>query len=208
MASPVIISRSCRWHRKHWPEMYAKPWEHVLPLNCVANCIGYQWSNVSTTSSQFWLTSYKVRQSGSPSYLASLSDYAPDRSLRSSDKLLLSRPYTSLIMVDKAFSVIAPKIWNDLSFNCSAATCVSDSGFLLGLIGALQSDFVFVFVTSAMPVIYSNHCPIMQSKGRCCQQPWPPTADQPPWPARSAAIGYWAGYRYAGVPFANYGRPM
>jgi len=26
---------------------------------------------------------------------------------------------------DKAFSVSAPKIWNDLSFNCRAATCVN-----------------------------------------------------------------------------------
>ena len=69
---------------------------------------------------------YKARQSGSPSYLASLiSDYVPSRSLRSSDKLLLSRPYTSLVMADKAFSVSAPKIWNDLSFNCHAATCVN-----------------------------------------------------------------------------------
>ena len=53
---------------------------------------------------------------GSPSYLASLiSDYVPSRSLKSSDKLLLSRPYTSLVMADKAVSVCAPKIWNDLS---------------------------------------------------------------------------------------------
>jgi len=40
---------------------------------------------------------YKARQSGSPSYLAFLiSDYVLSRSLRSLDKLLLSRPYTSL----------------------------------------------------------------------------------------------------------------
>jgi len=38
------------------PEFYAKLREHVVPLNCIANCIGYQWSNISTTSSQFWLT--------------------------------------------------------------------------------------------------------------------------------------------------------
>ena len=69
---------------------------------------------------------YKARQSGSPSYLASLiSDSVPSRSLRSSDKLLLSRPYTSLVMADKAFSVYAPMIWNDLSFNCRAATTVN-----------------------------------------------------------------------------------
>jgi len=67
---------------------------------------------------------YKVRQSGSPSYLASLiTDYV--HGLRSSDKLLLSRPCTSFVMVDKAFSVCAPKIWNGLSFNCRAATTVN-----------------------------------------------------------------------------------
>jgi len=115
---------------------------------------------------------YKARQSGRLSYLTSLiSDCVPSRSLRSSDKLLLSRPYTSLVMSDKAFSVNAPKIWNDLSFNCRAATCVnsfkrnlkrehfytayadhshavtvasraSDSVFLLELIGALAIGFV------------------------------------------------------------------
>jgi len=30
----------------------------------------------------------------------------------------------SLVMADKTFSVNAPKIWNDLTFNCRAATCV------------------------------------------------------------------------------------
>jgi len=28
-------------------------------------------------------------------------------------------------MANKAFSVSAPKIWNDLSFNCRSATCVN-----------------------------------------------------------------------------------
>ena len=66
------------------------------------------------------------RAEGSPSYLASLiSDYVPSRSLRSSDKLLLSRSYTSLVMADMALSVSVPKIRNDLSFNCHAATCVN-----------------------------------------------------------------------------------
>jgi len=40
-------------------------------------------------------------------------------------ELLLSCPYTSIVMADKAFSVCAPKIWNDLSFNCRPATTVS-----------------------------------------------------------------------------------
>jgi len=78
-------------------------------------------------------------------------------------------------MADKAFSVTAPKIWNDLSFNCRAATSVSSFErylkrelfytayadhshynsrlsrlrfrfFLLELIGALQIGFIFVSV--------------------------------------------------------------
>jgi len=40
-------------------------------------------------------------------------------------ELLLSRPYTSLVMEDKAFSDCVPKIWNDMSFNCRAATTVN-----------------------------------------------------------------------------------
>jgi len=51
-----------------------------------------------------------------------ISDYAPSRSVRSSDKQLLSRPYTSLVMADEAFSVSATKIWNYLPLNRSAAT--------------------------------------------------------------------------------------
>ena len=35
---------------------------------------------------------------------------------RSSDKMLLSHPYMSLVMADKALSVSAPKVWNDSSF--------------------------------------------------------------------------------------------
>jgi len=95
------------------------------------------------------------------------------RSLRQCN-LLLSRPYTSLVMADKAFFVSAPKICNDLSFNCRAATCVNSFKrnlkrelfytaygtlitpsnsrlsrlrirfFGLGLIGPLQIGFVFV----------------------------------------------------------------
>jgi len=103
----------------HWPELYAKLQEHVVTLNQL------HWlpSNASATNSPFWLQGEAER---SPSYLSSLiSDYVPSHSLRSSDKLLLSHPYTSLVMSDKAFSVCTPMIWNDLSFNCRAATTVN-----------------------------------------------------------------------------------
>ena len=51
--------------------------------------------------------------------------HVPSHSLRSSDKQLLSCPYTSLIMADKPFYVSVSKIWNDLSFNYHDATCVN-----------------------------------------------------------------------------------
>ena len=72
------------------------------------------------------LLTYKVMQSGSPSYLSSvIRDYAPYRSLTSSVRLLLSHFYMSLIMADRAFSVSASQIWNEPSFNFHAATCIS-----------------------------------------------------------------------------------
>jgi len=81
---------------------------HWLPMK---QCIDYKLA----------VLTYKARHSGSPPYLASLiSDYVPSCLPRSLHKLLLNRPYTSLIVVDKAFSVSAPKIWNELSFNCHA----------------------------------------------------------------------------------------
>jgi len=109
----------------HWPESYAKLQEHACSATelrftlhwlPVKQCLDYKLA----------VLTYKARQSGSPSYLASLiTDYTPFCSLRSSDKQLLSRPYTSLVMADKAFAVSAPKIWNYLPLNCRAATCVN-----------------------------------------------------------------------------------
>ena len=77
---------------------------HWLP---VKQCIDYKLT----------VLTYKVRQSGSWLYLASfVSDCVPSCSLRSSDKLLVSHSYMALTyMANKAFSVNAPKIWNDLS---------------------------------------------------------------------------------------------
>jgi len=47
-----------------------------------------------------------------------ISKYVPPRSLRLSDKL---RPYMSIVTVDKAFSVSASMVWNELSFSWCAA---------------------------------------------------------------------------------------
>ena len=92
-------------------------------------------------------------------------------SLRSSDKLLLGRSYTSLVMADKAFSVrarmtclltvalqlvsiVLNAVLNANSFTSRTLITPSNSRlsrlrfrfFLLGLIGALQIGFVFLFV--------------------------------------------------------------
>jgi len=47
-------------------------------------------------------------------------DYLPARTLRSSDKLLLTVPRMALALSAKAFSVSAPSVWNSLSlsYNC------------------------------------------------------------------------------------------
>jgi len=79
-----------------------------------------------------WITyklvviTYKTRSTGNPAYLSHLiHDYQPARTLRSSDKLLLSVPQTTLTLSAKAFSVSAPSIWNSLSYNCRSADVLS-----------------------------------------------------------------------------------
>jgi len=48
-----------------------------------------------------------------PAYLHRLiHDYLPARTLRSSDKLLLTVPRMALALSAKAFSVSAPSVWN------------------------------------------------------------------------------------------------
>ena len=55
----VTISGSCRWHRMHWPESYAKLRDHAVPQKSAIHCIGYHWNNASAISSQFRLTMWR-----------------------------------------------------------------------------------------------------------------------------------------------------
>ena len=65
---------------------------------------------------------YKTRSTSKPAYLSDLrQDYRPVRTLRSSDKLLLSVPRMALAFSAKAFSVSAPSVWNSLSYQCRSA---------------------------------------------------------------------------------------
>jgi len=52
-------------------------------------------------------------------------DYLPARTLRSSDKLLLTVPRMALALLAKAFSVSAPSVWNSLSYNYRSAELLS-----------------------------------------------------------------------------------
>jgi len=69
---------------------------------------------------------YNTIQTNTPSTLASLIDsYRPTRTLRSSDKHLLTQPFIKLSLATKAFSVSAPSVWNNLSFNCRSSESLS-----------------------------------------------------------------------------------
>ena len=58
-----------------------------------------------------------------PSYITELlTPYTPTRSLRSSDKSLLVVPRTKSSLGDRAFSVVAPKLWNSLPTDLRQAT--------------------------------------------------------------------------------------
>ena len=62
-----------------------------------------------------------------PPYLSELlHPYAPTRSLRSADQLLLEEPRSRLkYRGDRAFSVAGPKLWNDLPLYIRQASSVS-----------------------------------------------------------------------------------
>ena len=58
---------------------------------------------------------FKARSSAAPNYIRNLlSEYAPSRSLRSSDSNLLTVPHHKLTFGSRTFRVAAPTIWNSL----------------------------------------------------------------------------------------------
>jgi hypothetical protein len=72
---------------------------------------------------------YKLRQTGTPSYLSDfIVDYQPSRTLRSTDKQLLCEqagPIRKLAMSSKAFSISGPFVWNSLSDDCRSCTSLA-----------------------------------------------------------------------------------
>ncbi len=69
------------------------------------------------------LFAYKALHNSAPDYICDLiKPYTASRSLRSSDQLLLSVPRSRCkTKGDRAFSVVAPKLWNSLPLNIRAS---------------------------------------------------------------------------------------
>jgi len=70
---------------------------------------------------------YKALNGLAPTYISELLDsYSPQRSLRSSSKLLLIVPKTCLkTKGDRSFSLYAPKLWNTLPLSIRASTTLN-----------------------------------------------------------------------------------
>lgn len=73
------------------------------------------------------LLTYKALNGQAPGYLSDLlQTYTPLRSLRSSDLLLLAVPRSRLVhRGDRAFAVVAPKLWNNLPLHIRQAPTVN-----------------------------------------------------------------------------------
>ncbi len=69
------------------------------------------------------LFAYKALHNSAPDYICDLiKPYTASRSLRSSDQLFLSVPRSRCkTKGDRAFSVVAPKLWNSLPLNIRAS---------------------------------------------------------------------------------------
>ena len=70
---------------------------------------------------------FKARHGLAPSYISDLlKPYVPTRSLRSAGQMLLVVPKSNLVnRGDRAFSVAAPKLWNELPLHIKQATSLS-----------------------------------------------------------------------------------
>ena len=71
------------------------------------------------------LLTFKCLNNLAPFYLRDLLEpYVPGRSLRSTDKNLLTEKRSRTIVGDRAFSVCAPVLWNGLPFQLRATTSI------------------------------------------------------------------------------------
>lgn len=103
--------------------------EHVTPLLKTLH-----WLPISyRIEFKILLLVFKCLQNEAPPYLVSLlNPYQPSRTLRSSSQCLLSQPKSRLSKAgDRAFSVCAPRLWNDLPV--AVRDCKTLSSFKIAL---------------------------------------------------------------------------
>ena len=116
------------------------------------------------------LLTYKALHGMAPSYICDMLQlYHPKLNLRSANKFLLSVPRTRLVTgADRSFSVIAPKLWNQLplpirsldkldSFKCALKTFLFTLAFHLTSVIFSKVKYVFIiFTTFITHVNYGN----------------------------------------------------
>ena len=101
--------------------MHVKKHEHITPT-----LVDLHWLPVShRITFKLLLLTFKALNNMAPSYICDLLvKYKPSRTLRSSDASLLVVPQSQLATYgDRAFSIAAPRLWNNLPLclrNCSS----------------------------------------------------------------------------------------
>ena len=92
------------------------------PPNYVACCTGCLCVNTSKLA----LITFKARRTGCPVYTASLlNEYRPTRTLHSPDGLLFTIPFYRLSLGNRAVSINAPRVWNNLTHDCLAGSSIA-----------------------------------------------------------------------------------
>ena len=100
-----------------------RKYEHISPV-----LASLHWLPVDfRVHFKILLFAFKALHGLAPSYLSELlHPYTPSRSLRSADQLLLIEPRARLkSRGERAFSVAAPKLWNDLPLHIRQASSLS-----------------------------------------------------------------------------------
>lgn len=106
-----------------------RKYEHITPVLASLHWLPVRYR----INFKILLFVFKSLNGLAPSYISELILlHTPTRSLRSADKLLLQVPKTNRkLRGDRAFSVVAPKLWNDLPQPIKKATSVTHFKSLL-----------------------------------------------------------------------------
>jgi len=96
-------------------------WGEVCYLNTqVYGC--HHTSDADTLQYSLSTATFRVRQTGQPSYLFDeTEEYRPTRVSRSASAPLLQRPHANTALSSRVFSAAAPAVWNSLDINTRSA---------------------------------------------------------------------------------------